>query len=647
MSKRSKSIKIPNILTESHLQKDIESYVEVNIGASTKVKGDLFTEWVLKFVFERQDEDIEFDASLSGSGDNSIDAWFDDGINLCIVQTKYNTSHSREGFTSFYSDLTRLLENPYNTIGNKQDFEEFSETLQNYLDLCKRGSEGNKIFLYYITNALLTDDFQSKFIIDKQRLEERFPFVTINAYGLKEVYEHILMSLDELPIAYTQVPKKLLLKNYFLTGDTCVAEVQLKHFAKFIQDNQQYIFFSNIRNYLGNTPINKDIQETFSEKPTDFWYYNNGITIICDDFDEKYLKNSMAGELKIKAPQIVNGCQTSNAIYEGFKLLHPEEKNTKEGCILIKIIKDKNKNRVHDIIQFTNTQNSVSAMDYFALERFHRNLSVQFIGLGYNYEIQRKAKRFKNKKDKHKYGSNNENKKFSYLFPSNFNFILPVKQVITAYTSGMYYMPGTAGSRAGDLAPGGKANKIIFNDNTPNDPLYFLFPFAVMNYARYILGYGATNRGKKNKANTPSDNRRRNQTEYKRNCLMLFVAIYFRLIVRLFKHVGAYNQHDSDNPLLINIDVYSLIFENKKLNIELFEATDRIIYDYLNDNVVKGLIQENLPKFLKTDIEKNEIAINLVIQKIDNVIEAVISNETYNRIVEISKNINKFEQPII
>ncbi|RAK13298.1 hypothetical protein B0I26_1552 [Anoxybacillus vitaminiphilus] len=106
---------------------------------------------------------------------------------------------------------------------------------------------------------------------EKERIENHYPNVSLNVYGIKEINELILLSLQGLPSEYRKVPKKLMLKNYFVTGDSCVAEVELKEFAKFVKNNHQYLFFSNIRNYLGGTKINKEIQKTFRENPTN-WY---------------------------------------------------------------------------------------------------------------------------------------------------------------------------------------------------------------------------------------------------------------------------------------------------------------------------------------------------------------------------------------
>ena len=43
---------------------------------------------------------------------------------------------------------------------------------------------------------------------------------------------------------------------------------------------------------LGNTKINRGMEETIEREPEYFWYYNNGVTIICDDARRKIKSRS-------------------------------------------------------------------------------------------------------------------------------------------------------------------------------------------------------------------------------------------------------------------------------------------------------------------------------------------------------------------
>jgi len=97
-----------------------------------------------------------------------------------------------------------------------------------------------------------------------------------------------------------------------------VALVKLTDFSSFItaEDGQlrDHLFESNVRDYQGDVAVNEAIRGTLKQDKTDdFWWLNNGITI---------LATKIGGDLKnliIEEPQIVNGLQTSQEIYEYFK----------------------------------------------------------------------------------------------------------------------------------------------------------------------------------------------------------------------------------------------------------------------------------------------------------------------------------------
>ena len=72
------------------------------------------------------------------------------------------------------------------------------------------------------------------------------------------------------------------------------------------------IFARNVRGYLGSTKINKNIEKTLADEPENFWYYNNGITIVCDQAEHVTRKGR--NFLKVENPQIINGQQTTRTL---------------------------------------------------------------------------------------------------------------------------------------------------------------------------------------------------------------------------------------------------------------------------------------------------------------------------------------------
>lgn len=491
-------------LNNNKIQNSINSFVEE--GENTVEKGNLFSKWVLKYLFEQPDDEIDGFIAIDGKNDNSIDAFFEEGKTLYLIQCKYNTSHSWAGISKFILDLQRLITNPESIIGNNPLVYEVSDKIREYED------KDQNIEAYYITNAEFTTEDSEKIKSESNSFNEENEKFNLHFLDIDGIKDYIDMELDVIPKKYQGKTASLILKNFFISNITCIAEIELKDFATFVKSNKEYLFYSNIRNYLRNTPVNKGIVDTFRSKPTDIWYYNNGVTMVCDEFE---LRNERF--LYVNTPQIVNGCQTANTILNEYINLGKEDKTKQlnlQGTILVKIIKDKNKKKKDQITRFTNKQNSVSGKDFFALDSFQRQLVKDFENLGYLYEIQNKSSLTKTKKDLLSYKGIDT---YKYLFGKKFDNVLPVKTVVQTFAAGMHFLPGTAASRSGELMVYGKKWSTIFNDSTPENPLYWLYPFIIMYYAKNQLDYN-----------------NKSEVYHKRISLMFFVSCYFRTLCHLF-----------------------------------------------------------------------------------------------------------------
>ena len=61
----------------------------------------------------------------------------------------------------------------------------------------------------------------------------------------------------------------------------------------------------------------------------------------------------------------------------------------------------------------------------------------------------------------------------------------------------------------------------------------------------------------------------------------------------------------------------------------LLNQTDSILASYVDDMSVKAIYQENLPKFLKTDVQKNQTAKEIMVEKIQSTILDKLTNDEY------------------
>lgn len=116
------------------------------------------------------------------------------------------------------------------------------------------------------------------------------------------------------------------------------------------------VFEENVRAFLGEENIvNKSIAETLrSQAKTRFPVLNNGITIVSPDV------RVQGNTIHLKNFQIVNGCQTSNVLYENQEFL--------DGVMVnLKIVETKNEDVFSELVRATNSQSRVDEAQFLSL----------------------------------------------------------------------------------------------------------------------------------------------------------------------------------------------------------------------------------------------------------------------------------------
>ena len=163
-----------------------------------------------------------------------------------------------------------------------------------------------------------------------------------------------------------------------------IALVSLKNYYNFIVENgnlKKYIFDSNVRDYQNKTIVNKEIEDTIkNDNNTDFWWLNNGITIIAGKDSSQIGK-----KLSLKNVQIVNGLQTSYSIYNSLKNINFDELEDTRS-LFVKIIICDQKDIIDRIIRATNSQNAIPSGVLRATETIQRDIEQYFFSKGYYYD---------------------------------------------------------------------------------------------------------------------------------------------------------------------------------------------------------------------------------------------------------------------
>lgn len=153
--------------------------------------------------------------------------------------------------------------------------------------------------------------------------------------------------------------------------------VPIEEIRMMVNKHQDKLFRKNVRNFLGKSTTNKAIQETLKREPENFWYYNNGITILCDEAN----LNVESHYIRLVNPQIVNGCQTARSI-EKFR-------GELKGDVFVRIIESKSHSFINSITLYQNSSNPVKMRDFKSNDPVQVRLKHELGRRGYYYEIKR------------------------------------------------------------------------------------------------------------------------------------------------------------------------------------------------------------------------------------------------------------------
>ena len=144
------------------------------------------------------------------------------------------------------------------------------------------------------------------------------------------------------------------------------------------------LFSQNLRYYVKSAKVDENIIESMQEHPDNFWYFNNGIILICED----YLISETS--IILRKFSIINGGQTT-------KLIGETEFN-KDFFLQCKIIKNKYLDEderlefISDVAEASNTQKPIKNKDLIANRIEQRLLKKQMANEGVYCQIKRGEK---------------------------------------------------------------------------------------------------------------------------------------------------------------------------------------------------------------------------------------------------------------
>ena len=165
-------------------------------------------------------------------------------------------------------------------------------------------------------------------------------------------------------------------------------QVHLEDIAKWKQHGQN-LFIKNLRGFKGSTDVNEGIINTVRSTPQNFWYFNNGITVLCNAIAKKPLGGSgrASGTFECEGASVVNGAQTVGSIIAAVDGGSGHFHNAK---VLVRLISLEGcpPNFSRDLTSAANTQNRIEKKDFAALDPEQSRLQTElFLEVGKEYSF--------------------------------------------------------------------------------------------------------------------------------------------------------------------------------------------------------------------------------------------------------------------
>lgn len=294
-------------------------------------------------------------------------------IELLIIQSKNEASFGEDAILKLArlsKNLLHLDFNPddYRARYNEKILNKFDNFRKTYLKLITRRPRVTIKYFYITKGSEIHPNVEQQALELKKEISEiltdaNIEFSMVGASKILDIYRQRDNEVFNLKLLETPLSSQ---------GKVFISLVKLKDYFSFITDDDgqiiKHIFEANVRDYQGKTSVNQEIKDTLEDAQPreDFWWLNNGVTILADDVSAPGGK-----ELIIHNPEIVNGLQTSNEIYRYFSVSRERDITR---SLLVRVIVPETEESRDKIIRATNSQTPIPKASLRATDSIHRDI---------------------------------------------------------------------------------------------------------------------------------------------------------------------------------------------------------------------------------------------------------------------------------
>ena len=318
------------------------------------VKSNFFKNPSLSFT-ENDINNILVDSKGDGGADALLSDPNSDTNNLIICQSKY---YKNITFDAVRDSVAKMI--LFYKSMQRGEYEIVNKKVQRtFLSLNAEVGEESKVCFVFYTSAPKNGIREDRI----QKLLQEHGLDTINyeiqLYFADDIVDEIKESESRRPTIESGKIKIDLANNYLeYTNNAIIVNVSAFSIKELYAKHSTNLLSRNLRYFVKKRDIDTSINETINRNPDTFWFKNNGLTIICDDFE-------ISGkEVKLKNFSIVNGGQTTTLIYKSKEI--NKENDFYIPCKVIQTVgetEDEKNLFSLEIAKATNSQKSIKHID--------------------------------------------------------------------------------------------------------------------------------------------------------------------------------------------------------------------------------------------------------------------------------------------
>ena len=327
------------------------------------------------------------------SGDRGLDAV---GVSLSgdtiyLIQSKVGDgSPGLTEILKFTDGIDLFLNSNFDSLGPK--IQRRSDELEEVL--FSRNIKCVAIYAY-MGNHPPTDEVQKASDEFTKRVNSSGEIMDFRYMGRKEIFEIRNIAADQGSIdSEVSFKSWTTLDNY---RSEIIGIVNAKDFLEIIRKYGDSLFDRNIRKILEGSLKNQAIEKTISENPSNFWYFNNGITVVANSISVKgkVMPNPASESFFLEGINVVNGAQTCGAILRASK---SDIDKLSEVYLTVRVISlsERGENFEELVTRFTNTQNQIGGREFVSLDPWQQELRDSLRGENVQYSFHTGDKEDKN-----------------------------------------------------------------------------------------------------------------------------------------------------------------------------------------------------------------------------------------------------------